>query len=88
MNDSKKEQPVAVCTVCGAFGHSRRYIGERCGKQYGGRRCMGVRGRADHWNDWQQCSSCATTGRQSGEECRSCNGDGWVFVRPEAEVVS
>jgi hypothetical protein len=48
-----KQQPVAVCTVCGAFGYSTRYIGERCGKPDGGRRCMGIRVRVTDVADWK-----------------------------------
>jgi hypothetical protein len=50
MYEPKKQQPVAVCTECGAFGYTMRYIGERCGKPQGGNRCAGVRGRATDWS--------------------------------------
>jgi DnaJ-class molecular chaperone len=76
-----KERPVAVCSVCGAFGYSIRYIGERCGKPDGGRRCAGVRTATDPQN-WRQCPTCAGTGRVEDDECRSCWSRGWLYIRP------
>lgn len=81
MSDFHKTQPIAVCTVCGAFGHTRQYIGERCGKPYGGRRCNGIRARADNKDDWKPCMGCESTGRQGGDECLVCNGEGWLYIR-------
>jgi DnaJ-class molecular chaperone len=77
-----KQQPVAVCTVCGAFGYSTRYIGERCGKPDGGRRCMGTRARATDPENWKQCPKCRGTGRYEGYECNVCLNSGWLYVRP------
>ncbi|MBA2689186.1 MAG: hypothetical protein H0U63_00080 [Burkholderiales bacterium] len=82
MNYAKKQQPVAVCTVCGAFGYTRQYINERCGKQYGSRRCNGVRGRATDWENWKECPKCSATGHYDRQECAMCNGSGWMYVRP------
>jgi hypothetical protein len=82
MNDQKKQQPVAVCTVCGAFGYTMRNIGERCGKPYGGRRCIGVRGRATDWANWKECPKCGATGLHEGNECNVCLKSGWLYVRP------
>ena len=76
-----KEQPVAVCTVCGAFGYSTRYIGERCGKPDGDRRCIGVRGRATDPADWKRCPKCGGTGRYEGNECGLCLNKGLLYVR-------
>lgn len=77
----KKQQPVAVCTVCGAFGYSTHYIGQRCGKPDGGRRCMGVRARASDEANWKQCLKCSGTGRDESSECNACLGRGWLYVR-------
>ena len=88
MNDPKKQQPVAVCTECGAFGYSMRNIGERCGKPDGGRRCMGVRGRATDWANWKECPKCRATGRHEGEACGLCLGSGWMYVRPVVREVT
>ena len=77
----KKQQPVAVCTVCGAFGYSTHYIGQRCGKPDGGRRCMGVRARASDEANWKQCPKCSGTGRDETSECNICLGRGWLHVR-------
>ena len=76
-----KEQPVAVCTVCGAFGYSTRYIGERCGKPDGGRRCTGIRGRATDPDDWKRCPKCGGTGHYERSGCSLCLDRGWVYVR-------
>ena len=84
----KKQQPVAVCTQCGAFGYSTRYIGERCGKPCGGRRCMGVRGRATDWADWKECPNCGGTGHYEGNECSRCLRSGWLYVRPAVQVTT
>jgi hypothetical protein len=77
-----KPQPVAVCTVCGAFGYSTRNIGVRCGKPNGGRRCMGIRGRATDRSNWMKCPQCDGTGRCGDDECTRCFNSGWLFVRP------
>jgi hypothetical protein len=77
-----KQQPVAVCTVCGSFGYSTRYIGERCGKPDGGRRCAGIRARATSPDEWKQCPRCEGTGRLENEECGFCLNRGWLNVRP------
>jgi hypothetical protein len=84
MNSQRKQQPVAVCTQCGAFGYTVRYIGERCGKPNGGRRCMGVRGRATEGANWKECPKCGATGRQDGKECSMCLGSGWLYVHATA----
>lgn len=76
-----KKQPVAVCTACGAFGYNTRNIGERCGKPEGGRRCMGVRGRASDSENWVRCPKCAGTGRCGDAECTHCLSRGWLYVR-------
>ncbi len=86
MNYQKKERPVAVCTVCGALGHTLRNIGERCGKPYGGKRCLGVRGRATDWADWRECPRCNGTGYDAGNECPLCLKNGWLYVRPKPTV--
>ena len=77
-----KQQPVAVCTVCGAFGYSTHYIGSRCGKPDGGRRCSGIRARATERSDWKECLKCSGTGRGEVGECGFCLGSGWLYVRP------
>jgi len=76
-----KQQPVAVCTVCGAFGYTTSYIGVRCGKPDGGRRCPGVRARATDRADWKECPRCRGTGRGEDRECTFCLGRGWLYVR-------
>jgi DnaJ-class molecular chaperone len=76
-----KQQPVAVCTACGAFGYNTRNIGERCGKPLGGRRCMGVRARATDSQNWVRCPKCAGTGRFGDEPCGHCLSSGWLYVR-------
>jgi DnaJ-class molecular chaperone len=83
MYNQKKQQPVAVCSVCGAFGYSRQHINERCGKQYGARRCMGVRKSASDWDNWKECPKCSASGRYDGEECNMCYGSGWMYIRPK-----
>ena len=88
MYEPKKQQPVAVCTECGAFGYTMRYIGERCGKPQGGNRCSGVRGRATDWSNWKECPKCAATGRYEGDECSMCLKSGWLYVRPAVQPVS
>jgi hypothetical protein len=75
-----KQRPVAVCTVCGTFGYSVRYIGERCGKPDGGRRCAGIRAAAPDPQDWRQCPRCAGTGRLEDHECHFCLNRGWLYV--------
>jgi len=82
MDSQKKQQPVAVCTVCGAYGHSRQHIDERCGKPYGGNRCMGIRGNAIKRENWKECPKCAATGQYKREECSMCYGNGWLYIRP------
>jgi len=82
-----KQQPVAVCTVCGAFGYSTRYIGERCGKPAGGRRCMGVRARATDEENWRRCPKCGGTGRHNGDECNVCWNTGWLYLGRAAQEV-
>jgi DnaJ-class molecular chaperone len=77
-----KQQPVAVCTVCGAFGYSVRNIGERCAKPDGGRRCIGVRARASGPESWKLCPRCEGTGRVEDDECNFCLNRGWLYVRP------
>jgi len=81
-----KQQPVAVCTVCGAFGYSVRYIGERCGKPDGGRRCAGIRARANSPESWRLCPRCSGTGRLEDGECGCCLNRGWLYVRPAVAV--
>lgn len=81
-----KPQPVAVCTVCGSFGYSTRYIGERCGKPDGGRRCAGIRARATERENWKQCPKCNGTGRYESDECNLCMNRGWLYVRPKAQA--
>lgn len=76
-----KERPVAVCTVCGAFGYNTRNIGARCGKPEGGRRCMGVRARATDSDNWVRCPKCASTGRLGDDQCDHCAGSGWLYAR-------
>jgi hypothetical protein len=78
-----KQRPVAVCTVCGAFGYSVRYIGERCGKPDGGRRCTGIRAATEP-QDWSQCPKCAGTGRCEDNECNLCWSRGWLYMRRRA----
>jgi len=78
----QKQQPVAVCTVCGSFGYSVRYIGERCGKPDGGRRCVGIRARATSPENWKLCPKCAGSGRLEDHECSFCLNRGWLYVRP------
>ena len=80
MLSTPKERPVAVCTVCRAFGYSVRHIGERCGKPDGGRRCMGIRA-ATQPEDWKQCPDCDGTGRREDGECKLCWSRGWLYVR-------
>jgi DnaJ-class molecular chaperone len=82
-----KPQPVAACTVCGAFGYSMRYIGERCGKPAGGRRCAGIRARVSSEN-WKLCPRCAGSGRDGDDECRYCLNRGWLHVRTQARAVA
>jgi DnaJ-class molecular chaperone len=76
-----KQQPVAVCTACGAFGYNTRNIGARCGKPDGGRRCMGVRARATDSENWVRCPKCAGTGRIGDDRCDHCASSGWLYVR-------
>ena len=77
-----KQQPVAVCTVCGSFGYSTRYIGERCGKPNGGRRCAGIRARVSP-DSWKRCPRCNGTGQsEDAAECTFCWNRGWLYVRP------
>jgi len=80
MRAQPKERPVAVCTVCGAFGYSMRYIGERCGKPDGGRRCAGIRAGTNP-EDWRQCLRCEGTGRLEDGECHFCWNRGWLYIR-------
>ena len=87
MHAQTKQHPVAVCTVCGAFGYSKQNIGERCGKPNGGRRCMGVRGRATDRSNWTQCPKCGGTGRDGNDECSRCFNRGWLYVRPTVHEV-
>ena len=81
-----KQQPVAVCTVCRAFGYSTRYIGERCGKPDGGNRCAGIRARATDPENWKQCPKCSGTGRTENGECNLCLNRGWLYVRPAVQA--
>jgi DnaJ-class molecular chaperone len=81
MFSQPKQQPVAVCTVCGAFGYSIRYIGERCGRPDGGRRCAGIRARVAAEN-FKRCPKCNGTGRLESDECGFCLNRGWLYVRP------
>ena len=83
MTSSKKQQqPVAVCTECGAYGHNMRNIGERCGKPNGARRCAGVRARATASAHWRECPKCAATGLDDGNECNVCLKSGWLYLGP------
>jgi hypothetical protein len=86
MLSQPKQQPVAVCTVCGSFGYSVRYIGERCGKPDGGRRCVGIRARAAPEN-WKRCPKCDGAGRLEDDECGHCLNRGWLYVRPSLPAV-
>jgi hypothetical protein len=88
MFNQKKERPVAVCTVCGAFGYSTRYIGERCGKPDWGRRCAGIRARATDPENWKLCPACDGTGRREGQECNLCLNRGWLYVRSTAAAAA
>lgn len=81
-----KQQPVAVCTKCGTFGYSTRYIGERCGRPEGGSRCSGIRTRATDNDNWKRCPKCSGTGRYDNNECGLCLNRGWLYVRPRALV--
>ena len=83
-----KQQPVAVCTACGAYGYSTRYIGERCGKPDGGGRCRGIRARATDPANWKQCPKCSGTGRYENNECNVCLNRGWLFVRTAVQVAA
>ncbi len=86
MNFEKKQQPVAVCTVCGAYGHSVKYIDVRCGKPLGGNRCAGIRGDARNKKYWKECPKCNATGHFAKEECPMCYGKGWFYIKPTEEV--
>ena len=81
MFSKPKQRPIAVCTVCGSFGYSMRYIGERCGKPDGGRRCAGIRAAAIDQENWRQCPRCDGTGRLEDYECTFCWNRGWLYVR-------
>ncbi len=73
--------PVAVCTKCGKFTNDAGAINQRCYVQRGGKRCDGVFGSTMNNTDWEECCHCAGTGDERGNECPSCQGTGWGYIR-------
>ena len=68
-----KLPPVAVCTVCGKYGHA---INSACtSRDHRGKPCKGVFGSALNNTDWMPCADC------DGAGCDSCQSSGHVYVR-------
>lgn len=76
-----KQQPIAVCTVCGHFTYELSLMsGGKCSQSPGGKRCRGTYRSANNVGDWAQCAYCVD-GRADGNRCEVCQGSGWNYVR-------
>jgi len=74
--------PVAVCTTCGKFTNSGNMINKRCSEKHGDRRCDGIFGSATNAKgDWEKCRYCGGDGSEQSNECPSCQGTGWGYIR-------
>lgn len=69
--------PVAVCTKCGAFAYGPSQINQQCFKRYDGKRCRGVMEAAVHYT-FENCPACGGNGRESGNICVRCAGQGQI----------
>jgi hypothetical protein len=76
----KKEKPLAVCTVCGAYTRDIAYVNSRCNKVVTGRRCWGIF-RPALGQAWTECLECKGYGILGSLPCRECNGFGWKLVK-------
>ncbi len=78
----QKLPPVAVCTECGTYTNNGDMINKICSKRRGDKRCGGVFGSAiNKHGDWEKCRYCDGAGSERGEECPSCQGTGWGYIR-------
>lgn len=77
----QKEQPMAVCTRCGAVSYSTELISGQCTQVIAGKRCTGVIGSAANQIDWEACPTCQATGQNDAMRCGPCDGVGWLYVR-------
>ena len=73
-----KDMPTARCTVCGkaTSGATGRHRGLVNGKP-----CLGEFRSAIKASDWAECTDCGVAGIKDGENCPSCQGAGWLYVR-------
>lgn len=70
---TKKPHPWAKCMKCGAF-HSDDFINKGCPK------CGGAVKSELRPNTWFECQVCDGTGGKNDAPCRSCDGNGWLFI--------
>ena len=79
----QKLPPVGVCTKCGKYTSDGNKIDTICpGRRVGGR-CGGMFGSAVGNTDWEKCRYCGGDGSEQGEECPSCQGTGWGYIRED-----
>lgn len=76
----QKQQPVAVCTRCGAVSYSAAQINGQCAQITLGKRCTGVNGSALNKTDWEKCPACQATGQNGNTRCGQCDGAGWLYL--------
>lgn len=76
------DKPVAICTTCGRTSRRVESINQSCGNvSNNGKRCRGSFASMLGEHDWEQCPSCAGTGRVDGSQCSQCRGDGCLPTR-------
>ncbi len=77
-----KNNPVAVCTVCGKYAISASQIGNGCYEKPNGKnKCKGCFGSALSEGDWGTCDMCNGTGKYENSRCECCQGFGVMYVR-------
>ena len=76
----KKDKPLAVCNVCGAYTDQSVYVNSRCNKVVTGRRCSGLF-RAVLGQAWIECPECKGYAFVGSVPCRECKGFGWQLMK-------
>lgn len=72
----KQPKPAEVCSVCEALSNRPTDLNHRCNAASGGRRCSGIY-KSGLTKLWDQCESCAATGKVGSQVCANCAGFGW-----------
>jgi len=75
----KKQKPLTVCNVCGAFSSEHADVNHRCTKAVYGRRCSGTF-KSSLGMTWDECQACSAKGKVGTETCVECSGWGWHLI--------